>query len=30
MEDLPRYAYRPDHIVADAFALTALLESQGV
>jgi NagD protein len=27
-EDLVRYAYRPDHIVADAFALTALLESQ--
>ena len=28
-EDLTRYAYRPDHIVPDAFALTALLESQG-
>jgi len=24
--DLARFAYRPDHVVADAFALRALLE----
>jgi NagD protein len=28
-QDLVRYAYRPDHIVPDAFALTALLEREG-
>ena len=27
-EDLPRYAYRPDHVVADAFALRDLLARQ--
>jgi NagD protein len=27
-EDLPRYAYRPDHVVKDALALRDLLAAQ--